>query len=315
MASKFGNIKDLWSNMDGCIRDKTSFIELAGAASGGYVGMLALLAKKFLECGSDPNTQYREAVQLAELFGQTPPKQTSFGLNEDGTTGKQKIAFNTVTNEDGSTSLQVAVVDTGAQQGTTGAQGTTGGDMKTKDGRGQFKERSQEDKALDFKSIFDKKAYFIAAMVLGAKCTPLVDKYGQSGSDQAGSCLTWSSQFTEPNPLPGSSYSATKSRYPLTDKQFQRVFNLVKDAAALGTNANDMLARGEAAASAELAALSITPKPGTELGGGGGEGDTGTPPAAVVKKSNTVAMAGWGIVGGLVALGTAWYIAKAVKLK
>ncbi len=256
MASKFGNIKDLWSNLDQCIRDKTSWIELGSSASGGYPAMLKLLAEKAKECSQDPNTQYRTAVQLAELFGQTPPKQSDFGIKTDGTVGTMK------------------------------------------DGRGP---QPAGDPANAAKNKHEDQARAISYQLLGTSCTSDIELPGN----------TWSR--CRPG-MDGTRYTIDTSRYPLTNKQFLAIQDAVKNAAMLGTDIDDMVARGQAAATAELGKVGIKPKTGTELGGGGGEGDTGTP-AAVVKKSNTVAMAGWGIVGGLVALGTAWYIAKAVKLK
>ncbi len=272
MASKFGNIKDLWSNLDTCIRDRTSWIELGSAATGGYPAMLKLLAEKAQECSADPNTQYRTAVQLAELFGQTPPKQSDFGINADGTVGK----------------------------------GTT-----MNDGRGS---QTVGDPADQAKNQHDDIARAISYQLLGTSCTSDIQLPGN----------TWSRCRTG---MDGYGYTIDTSRYPLTNKQFVAIKQAVQDAAALGTTPDDMLARGQAAATAELAKLGIGAKLPGPSGGPGmipGEvgpgmiptgGDPGSTGTSRPQKSNTVAMAGLGLLGGAIALVGAWYIAKAVKAK
>lgn len=268
MASKIGNIKDLWSNLDSCIRDKTSWIELGSAATGGYPAMLKLLAEKAQECSQDPNTQYRTAVQLAELFGQPLPKQSDFGINADG---------------------------------------TVGGTMKTNDGRGK---PTATDASANATAAHEAQAWAIAYQLLGKPCSGDIQLPGN----------VW--DRCRPG-MDGAGYTIDSSKYPLTSKQLAALQFAVKDAAALGMYMDDMLARGQSAVAAELAKLGIgsgsggalVPGGGGEFGGGGEPSGDGTTTGARPKKSNTLAMAGFGVVGLIIALGGAYLIAQAVKAK
>lgn len=106
--------------------------------------------------------------------------------------------------------------------------------------------------------------------------------------------------------MDGSSYTIDSSRYPLTNKQLNAVFSAVKAAAMLGLDLDDQRARATEVRDAELRKLGIRP----DAPSGGDPDSTDGSSSGGRKPKLSMAQAGMGIVGALVAVGTAIWLGR-----